>query len=242
MKNIYDDEAFFTAYAGMDRSKGGLEAAGEWHQLQPLFPALKGRSMLDLGCGYGWHCRFAAQMGAAKIVGIDSSVKMLETALSLGHNDAIEYQLCGIEEYAYPADTYGLVVSNLALHYVENLATVYRNVWRTLKKGGYFLFNIEHPVFTAGIHQDWIYDSNGNPLYWGIDNYSYSGIRETNFLGKKVLKQHHTLTQIVDPLLQVGFHLEALEEVTPPESMMDLPGMKDEFRRPMMLLVKCSKP
>ena len=39
--NIYDNTAFFAAYAAMDRSKGGLEAAGEWHQLQPLFPDLR---------------------------------------------------------------------------------------------------------------------------------------------------------------------------------------------------------
>lgn len=53
MKNIYDDYAFFEAYANMPRSRGGLASAGEWHQLQPLFPDLKGKKVLDLGCGYG---------------------------------------------------------------------------------------------------------------------------------------------------------------------------------------------
>ena len=32
MKNEYDNEAFFTQYARMPRSQGGLEAAGEWRQ------------------------------------------------------------------------------------------------------------------------------------------------------------------------------------------------------------------
>ena len=31
------------------------------------------------------------------------------------------------------------------------------------------------------------------------------------------------------------------EEAQPPEDMMDLPGMKDEMRRPMMLLVRAKK-
>lgn len=53
MNNLYDDEQFFKAYANMPRSKEGLNAAGEWHQLQPLFPDLKGKTVLDLGCGYG---------------------------------------------------------------------------------------------------------------------------------------------------------------------------------------------
>ena len=53
MNNLYDDEQFCKAYANMPRSKEGLNAAGEWHQLQPLFPDLKGKTVLDLGCGYG---------------------------------------------------------------------------------------------------------------------------------------------------------------------------------------------
>ena len=53
------------------------------------------------------------------------------------------------------------MVSNLALHYIEDLASVYRKVYRTLRPGGTFLFNIEHPVFTAGVGQDWIRDEEG---------------------------------------------------------------------------------
>ena len=52
------------------------------------------------------------------------------------------------------------------------------------------------------------------------------------------MKQHHTLTQILMGLLRNGFALEAVEEAEPPEEMMEIPGMRDELRRPMMLLVK----
>ncbi|MCI8803591.1 MAG: hypothetical protein HFG01_09675 [Oscillibacter sp.] len=49
-------------------------------------------------------------------------------------------------------------------------------------------------------------------------------------------KRHHTLTQILNPLPQLGFRLTAVEEAMPPETMQaELP---DEMRRPMMLLVK----
>ena len=48
MRNIYDNSEFFAAYAEMGRSKDGLKAAGEWHQLQPLFPELQGKKVLDL--------------------------------------------------------------------------------------------------------------------------------------------------------------------------------------------------
>lgn len=77
MNPIYDDPAFFAQYAQMPRSKEGLSAAGEWHQLRALFPPLAGKSVLDLGCGYGWHCRYAAGQGAARVLGIDASERMI---------------------------------------------------------------------------------------------------------------------------------------------------------------------
>lgn len=67
-----------------------------------------------------------------------------------------------------------------------------------------------------------------------------SVIKESLFLGCNVTKQHHTLTQIFMGLLNSGFELNAIEEAEPPQEMMGLPGMKDELRRPMMLLVKAT--
>jgi SAM-dependent methyltransferase len=238
---LYDNEEFFAAYAQMPRSKDGLKAAGEWHQFQPLFPNLQGKTVLDLGCGYGWHCKYAAQMGAYSVLGIDCSSRMIEKSILDNADERIQYRVCGLEDFDYPADAYDFVISNLVLHYVEDLEGIYQKVYRTLKKDGCFLFNIEHPVFTAGVGQEWIYDENGRPLYWPVENYYYPGQRETVFLGKKVLKQHHTLTQIINPLLKIGFRLEALEEAMPSSEMMHIPGMADEMRRPMMLLVKVAK-
>lgn len=241
MGNEYDNDAFFAAYAEMDRSKHGLAMAGEWHQLQPLFPELRGKTVLDLGCGYGWHCKYAASQGARAVLGIDASRQMLEVAKARNADPVIQYQVCSMEEYSYPPEEFDLVISNLALHYIADLDGVYQKVYGTLKPGGTFLLNIEHPVFTAGVGQSWVTDKDGRPLYWPVDRYYYPGERETVFLGQKVLKYHHTLTQILGGLLRAGFRLEAVEEAVPPEEMMCLPGMADELRRPMMLLVKASK-
>ena len=118
---------------------------------------------------------------------------------------------------------------------------IYRRVWNTLKPGGIFLLNIEHPVFTAGVREDWIYDEKGRAMYWPVDDYYYPGERITLFLGENVKKYHHTLTQILMGLLNSGFALRAVEEAMPDPDMMDMPGMRDEMRRPMMLLVKAEK-
>lgn len=87
MSHIYDNDGFFEAYAGMARSRDGLSAAGEWHQLQPLFPDVKGKSVLNLGCGYGWHCKYAVQMGAARVLGIDASRRMIARAKEINADE-----------------------------------------------------------------------------------------------------------------------------------------------------------
>ena len=62
---LYDDEQFFESYARMPRSEHGLAAAGEWWQLSKLLPAdMSGMRVLDVGCGYGWHCAYAAEQDA----------------------------------------------------------------------------------------------------------------------------------------------------------------------------------
>jgi SAM-dependent methyltransferase len=232
----YDNEAFFQEYAKMTRSQRGLADACEWHMLQPLFPDLQCKRVLDLGCCYGWHCKYAVEQGAAQVLGIGISHKMLDESQKRNADPKIEYRLCSIADYDYPAAAWDCVVSNLALHYIADLDRVFANVHRTLKSDGTFLFYIEHPSFTAGVHQGWVYGTNGRLLYWPIDNYFLPGERVTNFLGCGIRKQHHTLTQILMGLLRIGFVLEAVEEAEPPANMMDLPGMKDELRRPMLLV------
>ena len=78
--NQYDSVAFFQEYAKVKRSRKGLSGTGEWHQLRQMFPPLAGKSVLDLGCGYGWHYKYAVEQGTFEVLGIDASWQMLEEA------------------------------------------------------------------------------------------------------------------------------------------------------------------
>ncbi len=96
-------------------------------------------------------------------------------------------------------------------------------------------------MFTAYGSQDWYYGANGEILHFPVDNYYLEGTRDALFLGEHVTKYHRTLTTYLDTLLQNGFDLQRVVEPQPPEDMLALPGMRDELRRPMMLLVSAKK-
>lgn len=240
-ENKYDDELFFQKYSEMSRSKLGLAGAGEWQELQKLLPDFHGKRVLDLGCGYGWHCKYAVEQGAAEVCGVDISQKMLKTAEKRNADGKIRYIHAAMEDIEFPTDTFEVILSSLAFHYVKEFDVLVKNISRWLKKDGAFVFSVEHPVFTAQGKQDWYYDENGEILHFPVDNYYYEGQREAVFLGEKVVKYHRTLTTYLRTLQENGFVIEQVVEPQPPENKMDLPGMKDEMRRPMMLLVAAGK-
>lgn len=241
-ENKYDDEKFFSQYSQMSRSVDGLNGAGEWHAFRRLFPVLKGKRLLDLGCGFGWHCRYAIEEGAISAVGIDLSHNMIEGAVERNTSPFIEYRCMAIEDYEFPADSFEVVVSSLAFHYLESFDDICKKVKRTLIQGGSFVFSVEHPVFTAYGTQDWIYDETGRPLYWPVDRYFSEGKRTANFLGEEVVKYHKTLTTYINGLIKNDFEITGLVEPEPDETLFDvIPGMENELRRPMMLLVSARK-
>lgn len=240
-ENKYDDEIFFRKYSEMNRSKQGLKGAGEWSELQKVLPTFEGLRVLDLGCGYGWHCLYAAQKGASSVLGVDISERMLATAESMNSHDRIEYRRGAMEDLEFSDGEFDVVLSSLAFHYVRDFRNLVEKISHWIAPGGYFVFSAEHPVFTAQGTQDWYYGQNGEILHFPVDRYFYEGERDALFLGEHVVKYHRTLTTYLNTLLENGFDLQNIIEPQPPVDMMELPGMEDEMRRPMMLIVRAQK-
>lgn len=240
-ENRYDDPLFFEKYSQMSRSRLGLAGAGEWEDLQKLLPDFAGKQVLDLGCGYGWHCAYAAEHGAAHVTGVDLSEKMLEVARQKASFPQVEYLHAAIEDVDFSPERFDVVFSSLTIHYLQDFPAFAEKVRTWLKPGGDFVFSVEHPIFTAYGNQDWYYDEQGNILHFPVDNYFYEGQRQAVFLGEDVVKYHRTLTTYLDGLLTGGFQLLRVVEPQPPARMLGQPGMRDELRRPMMLLVSARK-
>ena len=105
--------------------------------MRKLLPDFKDKRVLDLGCGYGWHCIYAMEHGASSVVGVDISHKMLEVAKEKTHFPLVEYKCCAIEDVEFPEESFDVILSSLTFHYVADYEILVKKIYRILKSGGY---------------------------------------------------------------------------------------------------------
>jgi SAM-dependent methyltransferase len=239
-QNIYDDPGFFAGYGRLRRSIDGLDGAPEWPALRAMLPDLSGRAVLDLGCGFGWFCRWARAQGAARVRGIDVSENMLTRARAETADPAIVYARADLENDALPDGPFDLAYGSLVLHYIEHLDRLFGAVRDALAPGGRFVFSVEHPIYTAPSRPGWVtLDGRG---IWPVDSYLIEGTRSTDWLAKGVLKQHRTVGHYVTALLRHGFVLTHLEEWGPDDAQIAAhPEFADERHRPPFLLIGAAR-
>jgi len=119
---------------------------------------LKGKSIIDYGCGEGIYCRKVKQLGASEVVGVDLSEKMIaacnknEQLNSLG----IKYMLRDIRDLP-KIEEFDIGLVSLILHLSETreqLLAMCTNIYKNLKFGGR------------------IFGVTSNPNFKGITDYS----------------------------------------------------------------------
>lgn len=238
-QNIYDDEAFFDAYAQLPRSVEGLAGAAEWPAMRALLPrSLRGARVLDLGCGYGWFCRWAAEAGASRVVGIDVSERMLAQARATTDDPRIEYRQGDLDALQLePDDEFDLVYSSLTLHYLTDLELLLDTVHSVSMMGTRFVCSVEHPIYTAPTHPAFAAGPGGAPV-WPVDGYLREGARVTDWLAPGVVKQHRTIETYLRELRSAGFQLVDLREWGPTDAQVRAhPEWEQERDRPPFLLI-----
>jgi SAM-dependent methyltransferase len=240
-QNIYDQVDFFEGYSRLDRSVAGLEGAAEWPALRAMLPEVHGLNIVDLGCGFGWFCRWARQQGASRVVGLDLSERMLARARAESSDGAVSYEIADLERLVLPEGGFDLAYSSLAFHYVKDAARLFCTIHRALVPGGRLVFSTEHPIYMAPTRPGWSLDEDGTKT-WPIDRYSVEGPRTTDWLAKGVLKYHRTIGTTLNLLIRSGFRIEHVEEFCPTaEQIATKPALTEELERPMFLLVSAQR-
>lgn len=238
---IYDDEDFFKSYAQLPRSQNGLAAAPEWPVLKRMVGDVRDHKVVDLGCGYGWFCRWASESGASSVVGIDISEKMIARAKEMEPNGKTTYSVCDVTNIKLESDIYDLVYSSLTMHYLCEVSTLFNNVFHGLKPGGRFVFSLEHPIWTAV--DGWFITKKDELPIWPLNSYADEGKKIKNWLGSSITKYHRKLDTYVVSLLKAGFLVRDLVEWTPSEDdLLEHPEWSLEVHRPAFLLIAVQKP
>lgn len=241
-QNIYDDDKFFEGYITLPRQVQGLDGSPEWPVFRSMIPDIKGSNVLDLGCGFGWLCRWARAAGAEQVLGIDISSNMLAKAQAFSKDSGITYLQADLETVKLQPITYDVVLSSLAFHYLKNLPALIAQVYERLKPSGTFVFCVEHPIFTAPRKPEFIEDTNGN-VSWPVNQYLMEGSRVTNWFAEGVVKQHRTIATYITILLEAGFVLSAIDEWGPTtEQIKEWPDWFKSRERPIFLIIKATTP
>ncbi len=241
-QNIYDNQEFFDGYKKLRDNQYSANNLEEKPALFSLAPDLQGKSVLDLGCGYGENCAEFKSLGATTVLGVDISEKMLAVATA-EHSD-IEFIRADMSDLSFLKGKYDVVFSSLALHYIEDFGTLAKNIYSLLNAGGYFIFSQEHPLTTAPIAgASWSRDSEGNVLHYNLTDYARSGRRSTMWIVDGVEKYHRTFSEIVNALVEAGFTIEKMLEPIPTKETIERDkSWEKDLHKPNFLLIKAKKP
>lgn len=243
IQNIYDNDNFFASYQQLRNRQYNYNSLMEQPQLIAMLPRLINKRVLDIGCGAGGFASACLDQGAAKVVGLDVSKNMIELAKKTYHNQNLSFIQAAIEQYELEPQSYDLITSSLALHYVENFEAAIAKISSALAHQGTLLFSINHPITSANLaDDDWLHDEQGNPQYLKVHRYHDEGERRVNWFVGEVTMYHRTLATIINTLIKHGLHIDEIAESAPThEAIEKMPSLKKELERPCFLFIKASK-
>lgn len=243
-QNIFDNETFFEEYRKLREREVNANNLFEIPTLFKNLPDLEGKRVLDLGCGSGERCVDYLKRGAAKVTGIDISDKMLAAAKSENSDPDITYLKLPMEDLGSLEGEFDVVISSLALHYVEDFQGVVENVYRLLSDGGIFLFSQEHPLATcfSGKGDRWTRDENGRKIHANIADYCVEKKNVHTWFVDGIQIYHRMFSTIINMLADTGFRILKVDEPHPTEEIVEkYPEYYDLIHKPDFLFVKARK-
>jgi SAM-dependent methyltransferase len=188
---------------------------------------LKGKNVIDLGCGEGRNTRLLAGRGA-RMTGIDIASKMIEAARRSEREEpmGIEYRICSFTSLTGFADlSFDAAISTMAFMDSPDFDRAAQEAFRVLRPRGTLYFSVAHPCFwTRGSR--WIIDDDAQSEgilttdYWVDD--SYTGVirfacAPGNVTDMPVSIPHfpYRLETYINGLAQAGFRINRILEPRP---------------------------
>jgi 2-polyprenyl-6-hydroxyphenyl methylase/3-demethylubiquinone-9 3-methyltransferase len=104
--------------------------------------ALRGRELLDVGCGGGILAEEFARLGF-EVTGIDSAPETIDTARAHAATSglSIDYRVGAAEHLPFPDGSFDHVACCDVLEHVDDVERVVREIARVLRPGGLFFYD-----------------------------------------------------------------------------------------------------
>jgi len=155
------------------RAHNAVMKAEERAMLALLPDDLRGRRVLDAGCGSGRYMLHALHRGATHIAGVDLSPEMLRRAADElnAHRDRIELLPGDLASLPLPDSSADLTICALAVGHVRELQPALAELRRVTKPGGLILCSDVHP---AGHALGWQRDFKSGGGHYAVRHTQHS--------------------------------------------------------------------
>ena len=187
--------------------------------------SIKGKKVLDIACGQGYFAEKFSVVGA-QVFGFDLGSDLIKIAQSSATKNklSINYTVADAQDYGEKVkeSNFDIAVCILALQNIPDIKKVFEDTFKKLKKGGRFIFVINHPAYRNPRSSDWGWDEKAEIRYRRVDSYmSEAKIKmdmnpgESDLTKKKFTYSfHRPLQTYVKTLANSGFLISKIEEWT----------------------------
>jgi ubiquinone/menaquinone biosynthesis C-methylase UbiE len=202
-----------------------------------LLGDLKGKRVLELGCG-GAQCSIAFAKQGASAIGVDFSSEQIAYARRLADRDGVKIELHegDLADLAFlRGDSIDVAFSSYAFGYVEELGRVFRQVHRVLKVGAPLVFSLTHPAYHL------IDEDSDQPNLIRRSYFDDSPI-EYERDGVPFTEYHHRLSDLYLGLVRSSYRVDVILEPEPTAAGPRSHHWRDTFRFvPRTLIIRARK-
>ncbi|MBI4428022.1 MAG: class I SAM-dependent methyltransferase [Ignavibacteriales bacterium] len=150
--------------------------AAEATAVKSMLPKLKlkGKRILDAGCGTGRYLQILKNYRPRLLTGIDFSQAMIVKANRKFANDRfVHLDVSSIESLPFRSDFFDTLLCTLALDHVRNLHAGVKELSRVLRKGGTAIISVFHPYAHLLGWQRTFATNNGNRKLYAVRYFSH---------------------------------------------------------------------
>ncbi len=195
--------------------------------------------IIDVGTGEGQSAR-ALQAQGSDVVGLDPTSAQLMAAVTRGGGPV--YARANAEGLPIRSGAFDAALACLVFEHIPDHIPAIREVARVLRRGGRFVFFLNHPLLQCP-GSGWIIDHILDEEYWRIGPYLVADVvMEELSPGVSLPFVHRPLSDYVNALTDSGLRLVRMLEPAPPQGFIDkAPEYQDAATIPRLLVLVTEK-